>query len=119
MADPASSSSAPRRTVAVAEDHPVMRDGHVSLLECEGGFTVSGRASMAPERRALIAAGAPQALVTDLMPGEADGRALLTDLAALAPALRLVVFSLQAGEIYAERCLRAGELNRPADSAAP
>jgi DNA-binding NarL/FixJ family response regulator len=108
VVEPASSSPSPRLTVVVAEDHPVVLDGLVSLLEREGGFVVTGRASTAPELRALIAARAPEVLVTDLMLGEHDGLALIKDLAALAPALRIVVFSLHAEEVYAERCLRAG-----------
>lgn len=108
MADPASSLPAPRLSIVVAEDHPVVLDGLASLLEREGGFTVIGRAATAPALRAAIAARVPDVLVTDLMLGEHDGLALLKDLAALAPALRIVVFSLQAEDIYAERCLRAG-----------
>jgi len=108
MAESASSSSPPRLTVAVAEDHPVVLDGLASLLEREGGFVVTGRAGTAPALRALIAARAPEVLVMDLMLGEHDGLALLKDLAALAPAMRIVVFSLHTEDIYAERCLRAG-----------
>lgn len=108
MADPATSSSAPRLAVVVAEDHPVVLDGLASLLEREGGFAVIGRAGTAPALRALIAARPPDVLVTDLMLGEHDGLALIKDLAALAPVLRIVVFSLHAEDVYAERCLRAG-----------
>jgi len=108
MADPASSSPTPRLSVVVAEDHPVVLDGLASLLEREGSFTVIGRAATAPALRATITARVPDVLVTDLMLGEHDGLALIKDLAALAPALRIVVFSLQAEDIYAERCLRAG-----------
>ena len=104
----AASSPLPRLTVAVAEDHPVMLDGLAALLEREGGFVVGGRASTAAELRLLIARGAPQVLVMDLMLGEHDGLALLKELTALAPAMRIVVFSLHPEEIYAERCLRAG-----------
>jgi DNA-binding NarL/FixJ family response regulator len=102
------SPATPRLTVAVAEDHPAMLDGLAGLLEREGGFVVTGRATSAPALRALLANSLPQVLVMDLMLGESDGLALLKDLAAQAPALRIVVFSLHAEDIYAERCLRAG-----------
>jgi DNA-binding NarL/FixJ family response regulator len=58
--------------------------------------------------RGLVARNPPDVVVTDLMLGEHDGLALLKDLAALAPAMRILVFSLHAEDIYAERCLRAG-----------
>jgi len=108
MADPASNSSAPRLTVAVAEDHPVMREGLAALLARRGGFTVVGHAASARETRTLVERTPPQVLVMDLMLAEDDGLDLIKELAALAPALRIVVFSLHPENIYAERCLRAG-----------
>lgn len=101
-------STATRLTVAVAEDHPVMREGLAALLAGEGGFAVVGSATSARDTRALIARTPPQVLVMDLMLAEDDGLALIKDLAAVAPALRIVVFSLHPEDIYAERCLRAG-----------
>lgn len=97
-----------RLAVAVAEDHPVVREGLVRLLREEGGFDVSGSAGDARELRTLIGRNPPRVLVTDLMLGDQDGLALLKDLVALVPELRIVVFSLHSEEVYAERCLRAG-----------
>lgn len=108
MGTPATRTAAPRLTVAVAEDHPVMREGLAALLAGEGGFTVTGHAASARETRTLAERAPPQVLVMDLMLAEDDGLALIKDLAALSPALRIVVFSLHAESVYAERCLRAG-----------
>ena len=114
MAEPAPSSGATGFasvslfTVAVAEDHPVMREGLAALLAGEGGFAVLGSAGTARDTRILIERTPPRVLVMDLMLAEDDGLALLKDLAALHPALRIVVFSLHPEDIYAERCLRAG-----------
>jgi DNA-binding NarL/FixJ family response regulator len=94
--------------VAVAEDHPVVRTGLANLLRDEGGFDVTAQVGTAREVRALVEKAPPQVLITDLMLGDQDGLALIKDLVALAPALRVVVFSLHAEEVYAERCLRAG-----------
>lgn len=85
-----------------------MREGLVALLSREGGFTVIGHADSASNVRAQIARQPPQVLVMDLMLQEDDGLALIKDMATLAPAVRIVVFSLHAEEVYAERCLRAG-----------
>jgi DNA-binding NarL/FixJ family response regulator len=95
-------------TVAVAEDHPVVREGLAGLLAGEGGFALAGSAGSARELRLLLDRQLPQVLVMDLMLHEEDGLALIKDLVALLPALRIVVFSLQSEDIYAERCLRAG-----------
>lgn len=103
---PPSTSRAAR--ILVVEDHPVVRDGLAGLLEREGGFAIAGRAATAHEARTLAPAAAPDIVLLDLMLHEHDGLALIKELAALAPAARVLVFSLQPEEVYAERCLRAG-----------
>ncbi|MEY4489782.1 MAG: hypothetical protein RIQ79_2290 [Verrucomicrobiota bacterium] len=95
-------------TVAVAEDHPVVREGLAGLLGREGGFSVIWTAGTAREVRGGVERTTPGVLVMDLMLGEDDGLALIKDLVHLHPALRIVVFSLHPEETYAERCLRAG-----------
>src|SRR5882724_8448514 len=67
-----------------------------------------GSAATARELRTLVTREPPRVLVMDLMLQESDGLALIKDVATLAPALRIVVFSDNPEDIYAERCLRAG-----------
>jgi DNA-binding NarL/FixJ family response regulator len=85
-----------------------MREGLARLIADEFGFAVCGTAANAREVRALVSRQPPQVLVMDLMLEEADGLALIKEVTALAPALRIVVFSNQPEHIYAERSLRAG-----------
>ena len=95
-------------TIAIADDYPVMREGLARLIADEFGFAVSGSAATARELRALVARQPPRVLVMDLMLRDADGLALIKDIAEVAPALRIVVFSDHPEDVYAERCLRAG-----------
>lgn len=97
-----------RISIAIADDYPVMREGLARLIADEFGFAVSGSAATARELRTLVTRQPPHVLVMDLMLQEADGLALIKDLATLAPTLRIVVFSDHPEDIYAERCLRAG-----------
>jgi DNA-binding NarL/FixJ family response regulator len=85
-----------------------MREGLARLITDEFGFTVSGSAASARELRALVGRQPPHVLVMDLMLQDGDGLALIKEIAALAPALRIVVFSDHPEDVYAERCLRAG-----------
>ena len=94
--------------VAIADDYPVMREGLARLIADEFGFAVMGSAATARELRALVTRQPPHVLVMDLMLQDADGLALIKDVAALAPDLRIVVFSDHPEDVYAERCLRAG-----------
>jgi DNA-binding NarL/FixJ family response regulator len=108
MDDIPSSRGMGRIQIAIADDYPVMREGLARLIADEFGFAVSGTAASARELRTLITREPPQVLVMDLMLQDSDGLALLKEIAGLAPALRIVVFSDQPEDIYAERCLRAG-----------
>lgn len=108
MGDAPSSPSPARIQVAIADDYPVMREGLGRLIASEFGFAVSGSAATARELRTLVTRQPPHVLVMDLLLQDADGLALLKEISTLAPALRIVVFSDQPEDIYAERCLRAG-----------
>lgn len=108
MAVAAHSPCAPRIPVAIADDHPVMREGLARIIADECDLAVSGSAASGAELRDLVAHQPPRVLVMDLALRGADGLALVKDLAELAPELRIVVFTMQPEEVYAARCLRVG-----------
>jgi DNA-binding NarL/FixJ family response regulator len=99
---------APRITVAIADDLPVMREGLARLIGDECDLVVAGSAATAAELRALVTQRPPRVLVMDLMVRDADGLALVKDIADLAPDLHIVVYTQQPAATYAARCLRAG-----------
>lgn len=94
--------------ILVVEDHPVVREGLAGLLAREAGFTVSGSAGAPAEARALAVSRATDVILLDLLLDDADGLSLIKELATVAPAARVLVFSLQPENVYAARCLRAG-----------
>lgn len=108
MAEVTPNAKIPRILIAIADDYPVMREGLARLIADEFGFAVTGSAATARELRALVTRQLPHVLVMDLMLQDADGIALIKEIATTAAALRIVVFSDHPEDIYAERCLRAG-----------
>src|SRR5829696_3045 len=56
--------------VAVADDHPVVREGLVAMLETQRDFAVVGEVSTGPEAVALVSKADPDVLLLDLeLPG--------------------------------------------------
>ena len=94
--------------MAIADDCPAMREGLARLVADECDLAVSGSAATGAELRQLVARQPPKVLLLEFNLCNDDGLVLIGDLAALAPALRIVVFTLQPAEVYAARCLRAG-----------
>lgn len=80
--------------IAVADDHPVVREGLVAMLRTEPDFHIVGEAGTGPEALALASAARPDVLLLDLeMPGM-DGVGVLRALAAAESDARVIVFTV-------------------------
>ena len=99
---------APRMSLIIADDCPAMREGLARLISDECDIVVANSAATAAELRGCITQQVPQVVLLELTLGDDDGLALIRDLLEMAPKLRIVVFTFQPEEVYAERCLRAG-----------
>ena len=84
----------PTIRVAVADDHPVVRDGLVAMLHAEPEFDVVGEAASGAEAVSLVERLAPDVLLLDLeMPG-LDGVGVLRRLRELGSPTRAIVFTV-------------------------
>jgi len=80
--------------VAVADDHPVVREGLVAMLHAEPEFEVVGEAASGAEAVSLVERLAPDVLLLDLeMPG-LDGVGVLRRLRELGSRTRAIVFTV-------------------------
>jgi DNA-binding NarL/FixJ family response regulator len=80
--------------VAVADDHPVVRDGLVAMLRSAPDFTIVGEAASGAEAVSLVVRDAPDVLLLDLeMPG-LDGVAVLRRLREVGSPTRSIVFTV-------------------------
>jgi DNA-binding NarL/FixJ family response regulator len=101
----------PRRSrVVIAEDHPVMRDGLIDLLEQEPAVELVGCAISALEVDHLMRVHAPEILVLDLTLGADDGMELAQRLLRERPGLRIIVLSMHDELVYGDRLLSMGVL---------
>lgn len=97
-----------RARVVIAEDHPIVRDGLLELLQAESDLDVVGWAECAEGVRELVHARDANLLVLDLCLGRDDGLKLAERLLCQRPELRIVVLSVQNEPSLADRLLAMG-----------
>jgi DNA-binding NarL/FixJ family response regulator len=80
--------------IVIADDHPVVRDGLVAMLETQPDFDVTGQAGAGSDALALVAEKDPDVLLLDLeMPG-LDGVGVLQRLRGAGARTRVIIFTV-------------------------
>ncbi len=108
MSTEAKAAAAPRISVCVIDDHPLVREGLVSMINREPDLQVAGEAEGVATGLALVATKLPDVVITDLSLKDGNGLTMIRELRALYPALGILVVSMHEEPYYAERALRAG-----------
>lgn len=103
----------------VVDDHPVIRSFLAQHLEKEFGMTLCGWSADTQKAMTEIPVLQPDLVVVDLTLNESHGFGLLRDLLAVAPKLRLLVFSAHDEHLYAPRVLETGALGYLRKTAKP
>jgi DNA-binding NarL/FixJ family response regulator len=80
--------------IAIADDHPVVREGLVAMLETEPDFQLVGTATTGAEAVALVARTDPDVMLLDLELPELDGVGVLRRLVAEGARVRVIVFTV-------------------------
>ena len=94
--------------VFLVDDHPIVRRGFQLLLNLERDFTVCGEADSGPVALQKILTLRPDVAVIDLALKSSSGLELIKQLRAQCPKLKMLVFTMRAEALHAERALRAG-----------
>jgi DNA-binding NarL/FixJ family response regulator len=107
---PKSPSPAVRRRIFVIDDHPLVRESLVALIDRQPDLRVCGQAGDSASAFAAMLGDPPDVAVVDIsLPGE-SGLELIKRLQALDHPPLLLVVSMHDESVYAERALRAGAL---------
>jgi two-component system, NarL family, invasion response regulator UvrY len=94
--------------VAIADDHPIVREGLRRIVSDDTGISVAGEASSAVELFRLLGATAVDVVLLDVsMPG-ATFIDTLQDLRKVHPTVKVLVISAHPEDQWAMRSLRAG-----------
>jgi len=86
-------SSAPIR-IAVADDHPVVREGLVAMLETQPDFAIVGSAASGTDALTLVESADPDVLLLDLEMPALDGVGVLRALREAGARVRAIVFTV-------------------------
>ncbi len=94
--------------VAVADDHPLFREGLRKALSMGKDLVVVGEASDGDAALALCMEARPEVLVLDLSMPRCDGFGVLAQLPRVSPSTRALVLTVHLERSFEERALSAG-----------
>ena len=94
--------------ILIVDDHPLVRDGLMRLINSQPDLVAIGEAGTAHEAMAHVEQNQPDLAILDLRLKHGDGLELIRTLKAQEPHLLLLVLSQYDEPIYVERALRAG-----------
>jgi DNA-binding NarL/FixJ family response regulator len=97
-----------KKKILVVEDHPLFRAMLAQLIRQELGMTVCGETDNIREALQIINQMHPDAVIVDVTLRGSSGLELIKQLKVLDNKLPVLVLSMQAEQLYAERVLRAG-----------
>jgi DNA-binding NarL/FixJ family response regulator len=101
-------SLAAKKRLLIVDDHPMMRQGLVQLINLEPDLEVCGEAENAEQAVQAVDLTKPDLVLADIsLPGK-NGLELIKDFQAIRPGLPVLVISMHDESLYAERVLRAG-----------
>jgi DNA-binding NarL/FixJ family response regulator len=98
----------PKRRVYLVDDHPLVREWLVNLINQQPDLEVCGEAENATDALVGIGRARPSLAVIDISLNAASGLELIKDLCIQYPLVAPLVLSMHEEELYAERAMRAG-----------
>jgi len=103
-----SQGSAKQIRVLVVDDHPLMRDGIVSMIDSEPDMKVIAQASNGLEAIECFERHRPDVTLMDLKMAKMDGVSAIEAICRAHPGARILVLTTYKGDVQALRALNAG-----------
>jgi two-component system, NarL family, response regulator NreC len=95
-------------TIAMADDHPIIRHGLKAILEAEPEFQLVGEAADGLEATQLAERTKPDVLIVDLMMPGLGGLEVIRQVSQRSPSTRVLALSIHSSEAYVLQALRNG-----------
>jgi DNA-binding NarL/FixJ family response regulator len=94
--------------ILIVDDHPVVREGLAMQIATQPDLEVCGEAEDVPAALALLTTVQADLAIVDISLKKGNGIDLIRRIKERYPAMRILVWSMYAENLYAERALRAG-----------
>lgn len=94
--------------ILIVDDHPLVREGLITLIAKQRDFFLCGEASGIAEARELARTKNPNVVIVDLKLNDGNGIALIKELAERYAEMKVLALSMHDEMLFAERALRAG-----------
>ena len=112
MARKAATGNAPAKPrkigVLLVDDHPIVRQGLMNLIQHEPDMTVCAEAESGHEALKACAETSPDIAIVDLSIKDGNGLELTKDIKVRHPQMPVLILSMHDEGVYCERALRAG-----------
>ncbi len=102
------STSSAKKKIVVVDDHPIIRQGIVQLINEDPGLEVVGQAEDINGALDVIGKSQPDLAVVDITLKDSSGIDVIKEVGARWSSIPVLVFSMHDESFYAERVLRAG-----------
>jgi DNA-binding NarL/FixJ family response regulator len=108
MAQENTTTTKKKTKVFIVDDHPIVRQGLIQLINQESDFVICGDVGDIPSAMKDIAKHRPDVVIIDIALGQANGIRLIEDIANKFPGILMIALSMHDESVYGERCLKAG-----------
>jgi DNA-binding NarL/FixJ family response regulator len=98
----------PKKQVYLVDDHPIVRQGLIKLIEQEDGLEVCGEAGSVSEALEALKKLGPDVILVDISLEDSNGLELIKMVDDLGLQIPMLVLSMHDEALYAEHALRAG-----------
>ena len=101
-------SNPPKKQIYLVDDHPIVRQGLIKLIEQEDGLEVCGEAGSVSEALEALKKLGPDVILVDISLEDSNGLELIKIVDDLGMQIPMLVLSMHDEALYAEHALRAG-----------